>query len=186
MNVIMSNVAVLIVAMSNFAVLNVAMSMPLFQLSLSQMSKVAMSNVTESNVMSNAVMLSVISNVIVSNVVAPNCHNPIFLVFAVSEMSMDRVPSNFALSSATFPQRIDVSRGSIVTVVIDENVARMTSSSMSNENGVRVTPSSMSTENNAAQLSPFEMATSFSAADDQSVIDDGAQVGPLPLNFLRP
>ncbi len=139
-----------------------------------------------SNVMSHVVMLNVvISNVIISNVVAPNCHNP-FLVFAVSEMSMDRVPSNFALSSATFPQRIDVSRGSIVTVVIDENVARMTSSSMSNENGVRVTPSSMSTDNNAAQSSPFEMATSFSAADDQSVIDDGAQVGPLPLNFLRP
>ena len=89
---------------------------------------------------------------------------------------MDRVPSNFALSTS-FPQQIDVSRGSIVTVVIDENIVRMTSSSVMNENDVRVVPTttSASNGNGLARGASFEMATSFSIADDPS-LDDGAKV----------
>ena len=92
---------------------------------------------------------------------------------------MDRVPSNFALSTS-FPQQIDVSRGSIVTVVIDENIVRMTSSSVMNENDVRVVPTttSASNGNGLASGASFEMATSFSIADDPS-LDDGAKVSKI-------
>ena len=92
---------------------------------------------------------------------------------------MDRVPSNFALSTS-FPQQIDVSRGSIVTVVIDENIVRMTSSSVMNENDVRVVPTttSASNGNGLARGASFEMATSFSIADDPS-LDDGAKVSKI-------
>ena len=116
------------------------------------------------------------------------------LVFAVSETSMDQVASNFAISAASFPPQTNVSRASIVTVVIDENVVRMTSNEnvirvTSNENVIRVT-SSASIENNVVRMSSiasnenvilnatptFEMATSFSLGDDQSINDGAVQV----------
>lgn len=126
---------------------------------------------------------------------------------------MDHAASNFAISTS-FPPQTDVSRASIVTVVIDENVVRKMSeenvirvtSSASNdnvvrkashENGSRMTsllsnenvirmPTMASSENvirvpssneNVIQATPtFEMATSFSVAEDVESINNDAQV----------
>jgi hypothetical protein len=82
---------------------------------------------------------------------------------------MDHVASNFALSTAcpTPPADLVLSRDtptSLVTVVIDEHM-------------VRVSAPEPPPEDMFPEMS-FEMATSFSVADDESA-DEGLQVSML-------
>ena len=109
----------------------------------------------------------------------------IALVFAVSEMSIDHAASNFAMSSSSCHQQQMLSRGtptSIVTVVIDEGIVRVSAPEPpSPPDDVNRRPSfEMEPSADVKRGSTFEMATSFSVADEES--DDGLQVrlhGPL-------